>query len=268
MMKFDLGNVVRRDPDNTQERIHKFVIEHKTVSTLSMIAIGAIFWKLLPLSVFSFLPQWSRRFTVFAVLANLAAWPFARWAYNRLRTLPADVIVVANPAARQKWKSYVYLQGKFTDEFEFKGGRPLTWKDHRGLTVYYITGLDREDKIAWCPDLASYTPDEIMAFEEVWESQKKINDRERRVGAKLRFKSGEIKSKIIGVISNLWIRDLHRVEFQDRVEDEVEELLPTEIDVDDDLHLGNLDDLEAAAEDPKISELISQNVAQDGNESK
>jgi len=248
-MKLNLGNRIKRDsPDNTQERVHKFVIEHKAVSSLTIVFIVAAFWKLVPFGILDFIPQAARRITVMALLANLIAWPFARWTYRKIRTLPADIIYVVNPADRQKVRKAYYLKGKFMDRFDFKYGKPLSWTNKQGLKVYQVTALDQDKNVAYCPPMGDYTPNEIMAFENAYEAQQLKNDRERRIGAQLRMKSGQIKSQIIGAVSNAWIRDLNAIEFQEHIEKETDNLLPDEIEPDTDIDIGNLEDIEKAAE--------------------
>lgn len=249
-MKMNLGGIQRKNPENKSERVHKFVIEHKAVSGFTVAFIFLAFWKILPFSVLGFLPETIRRFTVFFIMANLIAWIPARYSYRKLRELPADILYVVNPADKQKVRKGFFLQGKFQDEFDLKNGRPFSWTDSSGTTCYMMIGIDEDEQVAYCPPYGDYGPDKLLAFENAWKQQRIKNDKERRVGSQLRMKAGQLKSQIIGAVSNVWIRDLEKIQFEETIEKEVDDILPDDIRPEIDIDPNNLEDLENVAVEP------------------
>lgn len=245
--------------DKLQEKTVKYVVAHKLkVSALSIfLMILSAFLGLPPFSWLTALPEaWGKGFII-VLLAQLIAFYPSRWGYRLLSTVNYDLIFVQNPADQRRVKMYQYAKGHFTDDFEFKNGRPLTWENKRGVTCYSVIELERDEKVAYCSYLGDYSQGEVIAFEEAWKQQRLKNDEERRAGAEIRMKSGQIISQMRAQISNAWIRDLQEIELDQETTEQIDDALPEgfskDIEVDGDL----LDDLEDQASEPKNLEFVT-----------
>lgn len=247
-MGIQLGSFRRDDPNSATEKVHKFYVEHKGFSWVSIGGILSLFFfRLIPLGWLSFLPDWTGKAIVMIVLANLIAFLPSRKLHRHIRSMPVDIIQTANPAARQKRRTGHYYEGKFASEYEFKWGKPLSWTNDAGKRVYGVIEVNEEEEIAYCSYLGDYLPEDLMAFEEAWKKQRMKNDEQRRQGTKLLMKSNQIKSEVRAAVSNAWIRDLDTLEFDESINEAVDNVLPDVIEeqakVDEDV----LEDLEKSA---------------------
>lgn len=246
--------------DKIQEKGAKIMVAHK-------LKVSALSIAILAFSAFAGLPPFSWLYSIggpagkaliMILVAQVLAFYPSRIVHRRLGSKNYDLIYVENPSDQRRAKLKQYAKGKFKDKYEFKWGRPLSWENKAGTKCYSVIELNDEENIAYCSYLGDYDQAEILAFEEAWKEQRLKNDKERRAGAEIRMKSGQIVSKMRSRISNAWLRDLQEVEHDQDMREEMESLLPDSFQEDLDLEEDLLEDLEKQAEDPKTLEIADR----------
>ncbi|MFB6144324.1 MAG: hypothetical protein ABEJ98_03360 [Candidatus Nanohaloarchaea archaeon] len=246
--------------DKVQEKIVKYSIQHKLkVSVLSIILmIFAFIFRLPPFSLIFLLPGWIGEAVLLFVAAQLVAFYPARVGYRAFKSANYDLIFAVNPGDKRRVKMYQFAKGLFSQQYEFRNGRPLSWENNQGINCYLVIELDRDENVAYCPWLGDLDTGEILAFEDAWEKQRLKNDEERAAGTNIRMRAGQIASKIKARVSNAWIRDLQELEFDEKSRDSMADVLPDEITEDIDVEEDLLEDLEKNADQGQKLEIVDR----------
>lgn len=250
----------KKDPETAMEKFHYFVENRTLLSGVTISGLGlTVLYLIVRYQVFSFLPGWMARSLKITLIGIFPSYIVGRRIFYRFRTIPADVIYENNPAAVKKNRKGYYLQGRFSEEFEFKMGKPLTWTNSQGLTVYSVIAVDEEEKVAWCSWLGDYSPQSVLAFEEKWKEQRMKNDAQRRAGAKIGLRTSQITNEVVSAVSNIWIRDLQATEFEEEITEAVDDVLPEDLEHErEEINVADLEKLEDAATDTKLTELLRE----------
>lgn len=235
-----------KDINSWQENAHYWISNRPFMSAITLILTGlAIYW-VIPWGFLAILPSWIARYLKLGIYGAIPAYIFARRLVRRFYTEPIDIIEVADISNKQRTKRFAYERGKFAKEYDFEVGEPATWLNHKGLRVYQVTELDRDQKEArsdWISDMDDW---KILKFREAWEAQRIWNDKQRKKAAEFELQLEQHKSKTRAAVSNSWLRNLEEIEFEDSINQSANEALPDTLQEQEDLDSPDLmEDLES-----------------------
>lgn len=185
MVSIGLGRLERREAETTTERIHQFVYQRTYTSGAIVVAIIAgFFFGIVPLGVFSLLPDAFSKLVLLMFVANVIAFLPARSLHNRYKSLPVDYIFDVNAERQERGKVWMYYEGMFKEDFEIDGSLDV-WRSYNGKNVYLVNHVDPEEQAAKASHVGEKNDIELLQFEESVKQNRLRNRVYARAGMKL-----------------------------------------------------------------------------------
>ena len=231
-MEISSDALKRKNPENVRERTHKFVIEHKSISTIGFLVISWLFFRFFPLSWLDLIPFVSSKIAVLLLIANLFAFFPSRWLYKKFRGMPVDFIIQAGVGEQEDGKKldigvYQYYKGKFLEDYDFKG-RPLSWNNPQGRTVYLVRNVDKAEKTAECSEFGELSDlEQIQAIQKIRDNRFQKH-KYARAGIKVLSKVNTLIDKWeASYIGNLEREEIRKTKFNaDEILQDIEKEIP------------------------------------------